>query len=1112
MISAFVSYSSRYRDWVATLHSNLELCFERVGTDAKIFFDQKDLPSGSSWVGRLEQGIGKSEQLILVLTPEALASPWVTKELRAYQASRGPTRPLHVVHLVDTPAPPFLSDLQWVDFRRHDKAKYCQSLTALVAGLCGRGLDDGLELSPKIRIPSPPAGLADATRAQLIQALATLLTKKMNRRAVETVLNLERNVLEEHPSSEIAAAVALVLAIGDDEPLVAARRLVDVLIDDLEVDDLQPLRDQLATQGSTGVDSGLLAAWLRKVATDHERLVPYFQQRTELALLDRVYVQLQLSATAQLEDRDEGGLRHRGPRSVQDLLTLDPAEHTWVTRRWMVLGDPGSGKTTLLRHLAAALARQQPSAWVPIYESLPRLMREPEWLLERIERQMRQAGEPAEGLPAVLDRAGQEGRLLLLLDGLDEVPRRRRDEADALLGRLARRWPQTPLFVTSRPIGYHRPAGDFVEVELLPFDRERRREFLARWFGRQSDEHAGAQSVADAEAAATALEQDPGLRDLASNPLYLTLMALLIEQGTSPDRNRTRLYDQVFKLLLRGEHRHPPTPMERPVAVRRMLCHLGYAMTRDNLDAEPIEALEERLYEPEADAVRADLERVARWRPRLSVFLDELAESSGILGPHDGPESDWRYWHRTFREALAAEALDQTRRAAGGEATLLEHARKIAGSDLSRWAEPYALLTGRVDDPDALVRALVDENRELGLRALATAQSLRDDTVTEVLDLSDEWEERQKVYERLPELIDEPSRVVALLDVLRQRTRNGNDLYFLEQTAITVAAKWPDAARAVETLRSRFYDHIPAPPEELFRRIDTAQDGRVDVWREIPVGEFLMGSPEQEEGGYDDERPQHRVNIGVPFRLSAVSITNGQYEAFDPNHKPQEWEGVETGELPYHPVVNVTWYEAVTFCRWLATALPWAIGARLPIEEEWEYACRAGTKTRYWSGDGEADLERVGWYGNNSDQRVHRVAEKSASPWGLYDMHGNVWEWTLRPWSDDYEGREDGLALAPGKLDLADPVAPTPGAMRVFRGGGYWSRRVSRARLSATGTTRSGRFRTGASASCFRPPRAPRAWIIDHRECKERRPGWRPPAAEPADFAATLPRRGLQLP
>ncbi len=163
-------------------------------------------------------------------------------------------------------------------------------------------------------------------------------------------------------------------------------------------------------------------------------------------------------------------------------------------------------------------------------------------------------------------------------------------------------------------------------------------------------------------------------------------------------------------------------------------------------------------------------------------------------------------------------------------------------------------------------------------------------------------------------------------------------------------------------------------------------------------------------------------------------MTNAQYAAFDPAHRWEEMSDVSRDELAHHPVVRVTWYAAMSFCRWLSTIFP---GARLPLEEEWEVACRAGTATVCWSGDGEEDLGRVGWNDQNSDDRTHRVGEKPANPWGLYDMHGNVFEWMLTPWSGEpYEGREGGFRLDPA-APPADPAAAAS-ATRVVRGGGHW--------------------------------------------------------------------------
>ena len=772
--AAFISYSSRYREWVKVLHQNLELCLAKEGKKHEIFLDQIDLGPGRSWVTQLQAGLDRADQIVLVVTPEAMASPRVKNEWESLIATaRHWEGRLQLAVLVETPLPPFLEAIQFVDFREHDEARYRSALSELVAGLLGQRDRRSLpELPNGVTVPDPPKSVLPArVRKELVDWLGAKLEGDVTRWAAAGCLGLGVPELEAHPSWACAASAAVVQATGDDHACAAALRMVEALTRAFKAEDdgtLERLAEELERLTEDGGEAGLLGAWLDKIASDHERLVPYFQQSSELTLLDRVYVQLQLSTERRRAlpgGKGELALEARGPWSLRDLLALDPEDHAWISRRWIILGDPGAGKTTLLRHLAAGVARERPGRWVPIFESLARLMREPEWLLDRLERQMKRAGAAAESLASVLDREGQDGRLLLLLDGLDEVPQERREEAEALLRQLSSRWPQTPLIVTSRPIGYRRPASDFRELDLLPFGPAERREFLARWFGRER----GKPDTEGAERAAEALERDAGLRDLASNPLYLTLMALLIEQGTSPERNRPRLYDQVFKLLLKGEHRNPSTPMERPAAVRRMLRHLGYTMTEDGADAEPLDVLEDRLYRPEADKVREELERVARWRPRLSVFLEELSNSSGILGPHDGPHADWRYWHRTFREALAAEALQEKLESQGGRKAVLAHASALGEHDLSRWAEPYALLTGWAKDPDDLVKALAKENRPLGLRALATADGLEDKTLNEILELSEDWQERAKVYERLPELIDEPARALRLIDRLRRR-------------------------------------------------------------------------------------------------------------------------------------------------------------------------------------------------------------------------------------------------------------------------------------------------------------------------------------------------------
>ena len=173
---------------------------------------------------------------------------------------------------------------------------------------------------------------------------------------------------------------------------------------------------------------------------------------------------------------------HPDAFTLQDLLALDPALHPQVTRRWVIRGDPGSGKTTLLRHCTWCLAGEPERPWTPIFASLPRLMESGEFLLDAREKSLRRAGHKVEGLAALLDQEGREGRLLVMLDGLDEVKSQDRGEAVRYIMDLSRRWPASPVVVATRPIGYIPFDARFREVDVLPLDDARRREFLSRWF------------------------------------------------------------------------------------------------------------------------------------------------------------------------------------------------------------------------------------------------------------------------------------------------------------------------------------------------------------------------------------------------------------------------------------------------------------------------------------------------------------------------------------------------------------------------------------------------------------------------------------------------------
>jgi formylglycine-generating enzyme required for sulfatase activity len=173
----------------------------------------------------------------------------------------------------------------------------------------------------------------------------------------------------------------------------------------------------------------------------------------------------------------------------------------------------------------------------------------------------------------------------------------------------------------------------------------------------------------------------------------------------------------------------------------------------------------------------------------------------------------------------------------------------------------------------------------------------------------------------------------------------------------------------------------------------------------ISGGKFLMGAPLTEDGISGNECPIHWVEV-PDFYLGRSPVTNAQYALFldDNPHiaAPLYW-GDMRFDAPDQPVIGVSWHDASAFCAWA--------GLRLPSEAEWEYACRAETETPFWSGDRASDLARVGWYRGNSGGRLHRVSENAPNPFGLFDMHGNVWEWVADDWHWVYGGAPtDGSA------------------------------------------------------------------------------------------------------
>lgn len=197
----------------------------------------------------------------------------------------------------------------------------------------------------------------------------------------------------------------------------------------------------------------------------------------------------------------------------------------------------------------------------------------------------------------------------------------------------------------------------------------------------------------------------------------------------------------------------------------------------------------------------------------------------------------------------------------------------------------------------------------------------------------------------------------------------------------------------------------------------------------IPPGEFLMGSPEDEDGRDDDEK-QHRVRITKGFWLAKTPVTQAQWEAVM-GYNPSLFKGADL-PVECESWLDVCWDETRTDGFLGTVNRTTAGGGRwdLPTEAQWEYACRAGTAGIF---AGALTLDEIAWYEGNSGKRPPPVGHKKPNAWGLHDMLGNIWEW-CSDWYEEYSDESE-----------TDPVGPSSGASRVFRGGS-WSNNAYRCR------------------------------------------------------------------
>jgi len=273
----------------------------------------------------------------------------------------------------------------------------------------------------------------------------------------------------------------------------------------------------------------------------------------------------------------------------------------------------------------------------------------------------------------------------------------------------------------------------------------------------------------------------------------------------------------------------------------------------------------------------------------------------------------------------------------------------------------------------------------------------------DILGLDAEWKQTAEkewlLISKLPNIITSVERVVQEVETYREKVRVKPDWFFQK-------AKYRMENKTGMVDKTILREYSIGVERLEIRSVNGPVIASMDFCR-IPAGTFLMGK----------QGNQHRVTLTKDFYMARYPVTQALWQVIMGNN-PSHFKGEN------HPVEQVSWKDAQEFI----TKLNERTGEsryRLPTEAEWEYVCRSGSSGTYCFGDDESLLGEYAWYRNNSDQKTHSVGEKKPNAWGLYDMHGNVWEWC----QDCYKGYSPGSVI--------DPVGPSLGTFRVIRGGGW---------------------------------------------------------------------------
>ena len=597
-----------------------------------------------------------------------------------------------------------------------------------------------------------------------------------------------------------------------------------------------------------------------------------------------------------------------------------------------------------------------------------------------------------------------EDNSLVMLDGLDEAPSYQdRQNLAKLVQNAARAYPSCQFVVTSRPAAYGRDVvlPEFVTVWIDDLEYEAIETFLTRWCEALFAEAPGRAQTHKTELL-RALRSRVEIRRMARNPVMLTALAVVHWHEKRLPEQRADLYESILDWLAKAREARPGRPApERCIGLLQNLALAMQAHSKGRQVQAPRHWAAWTIAPAWREARKED-------RPRLAErFLVEEELDSGIVV---GRGDDIRFWHLTFQEYLAARAL-------AGQDNKRVWLYRQPELFQSEWREVVLLLAGvlhhqGVERVDGMIAAVLDRIGNLGKRA-----SLED-------------------YARCVGLLG-----AAIRDLAPVHYQPGDQRY---RQALDAVMGIFDARRS----RSLPNEDAIHAAEALGQAGDPRL--REDNWVSVGAGRFWVGSQDKDplRTNYDataafNESPVHEVYLDS-YKIGRYPITVEEYGRFieDEGYSNQKWWKDWASNQPKEPLdwdtqvlypnrpeVGVSWFEAVAYCAWA--------GVRLPTEAQWERAARGTTRRKYPWGDEEPDATRANYDGRVGHATPVGLYPRGATPEGILDLAGNVWEW-MSDWYD--------ATYSPKSPDT-NPQGPSTGQSRVLRGGSWesipWRTRTS---------------------------------------------------------------------